>query len=154
MNKLELKKQIETLQAQYDAMTDEPVRLFEVSNEHERYNFIDGYLDIDWSTRSLNSDDDNLIKIGNHFTERVEAERMAAFIRKNFLYWRMALKFADGYEWGRNQPNASVYHFNSLQQYVYSCDFVAKMPATVYMSEQNAEAFVAFCNKHKQELGL
>ena len=154
MNKLELKKQIETLQAQYDAMTDEPVRLFDVADSNQEYNLINNCLGVESLTYYKDSFDKFFIKLGNHFTDKVEAERMAAFIRKNFLYWRMALKFADGYEWGRNQPNASVYHFNSLQQYVYSCDFVAKMPATVYMSEQNAEAFVAFCNKHKQELGL
>ena len=152
MNKLELKEYIEALQAQYDAMPDEPVRLFEVSSEHERYNFIDGYLDIDWSTRSLNSGDDDLIKIGNHFTERVEAERMAAFIRKNFLYWRMALKFADGYEFKSGEDNAYVYKYGSSIDQGYSRN--CKDLGTIYMTKENAKAFADFCNKHEQELGL
>lgn len=141
MNKSELKKQIEALQAQYDAMPDEAVSLFEVAGYGQEYYSISGIRTV-YSTENNETEIDyKLIELGNHFTDKAEAERVAAFMRKNFLYWRMALRFADGYEFKGGEHNYFVFENK-------------KTAGIIYMSQENAERFAEFCNKHREELGL
>jgi hypothetical protein len=154
MTKTELKEQIELLQAQYDAMPDEPKALFEVAEKSEIYCFVDSLLGVDCYYNTYDSIDRKSIPLGNHFTDKTEAERMAAFIRKNFLYWRMALKFADGYEWKINRKNYYAIQNDNFKDFEVSWDLTFKKPSTVYMTEQNARKFAEFCNENKEALKL
>jgi hypothetical protein len=153
MTKTELKEQIELLQAQYDAMPDEPKALFEVAELGDTYYIVNEEFD-NYSGFQYRNDltDKKFIELGNHFTDKTEAERMAAFIRKNFLYWRMALKFADGYEWKINRKNYYAIQNDNFKDFEVSWDLTFKKPSTVYMTEQNARKFAEFCNENKEAL--
>jgi hypothetical protein len=153
MNKQELKKQIEKLQAEYEAMPDDPKRLFEVAELGDTYYIVDELFKEYSGLRYGNdSTDERLIKLGNHFTDSAEAERMASFIRKNFPYWRMALRFADGYEWEEGRANHYVLRVpNSFEN---CSSFYEQEHGTVYMTKENAKRFADFCNENKEELGL
>lgn len=82
-----------------------------------------------------------------------EAVRMAAFIRKNFLYWRMALRFSDGYKWKEGEKNYYVMQRDG-ECFEEDWDNTYKNIDTIYMSKNNAERFAEFCNKNKKEMGL
>jgi hypothetical protein len=133
-------------------MPDEPKALFKVADIDDDYHAIGDNCRVYPVSFDGESYDKELLELGNHFTDKEEAVRMAEFIRKNFLYWRMALRFADGYKFKKGEYNYYIYQdYNELK---FSWQSYAEKPDTVYMTEQNAIKLAKFCNEHKEELRL
>jgi hypothetical protein len=133
-------------------MPDEPKALFKVADIDDDYHAIGDNCRVYPVSFDGESCDKELLELGNHFTDKAEAERMAAFIRKNFLFWRMALRFTDGYEFKWGEYN--YYTYRNYSGFSYACHLNSKDDEIIYMTEQNAKKFAEFCNEHKEELGL
>ena len=151
MNLEVLKIKITELQKEVDILEAEPQAVIERASKERRYWMVDEELTPVSTFETSYPLDDSRFKSYNYFTDEKQCEAVAKHIRESFLFMRKAIEFADGHG-GVNGFRVDCVLYIDGEFKNYNTVAIAS-PTTIYMSEQNAILFAAWCNEHKKELG-
>ena len=153
MNLEALKIKIAELQKEVDILEADPIAVIERASKDQDYWLLNHCFESEGTEENKDSVDARHYSLYNYFTDKKQCEAVAKHIRESFLFMRKAIEFADGYEFDNITDNCAVFFDAKRKIFTIPWYRNPKSPTTIYMSEQNAILFAAWCNEHKKELG-
>ena len=153
MNLEALKIKIAELQKEVDILEADPIAVIERASKDGMYWMLNEELAPTETIDTAHPLDDSRFKSYNYFTDEKQCKAVAKHIRESFLFMRKAIEFADGYEFEQGWSNFWCELDGRECEFEHEYTSGYQVPTTIYMSEQNAILFAAWCNEHKKELG-
>ena len=153
MNLAALKIKITELQKEVDILEADPIAVIERASKDQDYWLLNHCFESEGTEENKDSVDARHYSLYNYFTDEKQCKAVAKHIRESFLFMRKAIEFADGYEFEQGRFNFWCELDGRECEFEHEYTSGYQVPTTIYMSEQNAILFAAWCNEHKKELG-
>ena len=124
--------------------------MFPALNEGDQYYFLVSRFDVG-TDENLGDDLDRArCEVANAFTDEVQAQACADYLKDRFWFIRKAIEFADGYKFVNNQDNYTIVFDKMFKGWCSSTDSFYPRNG-IYMTKENANKFIDWLNIHKPE---